>query len=126
MIRWILLGALVTLGSMVAGFGASVAFGHSVRVDFSMVDEHEVNAVAPLVLLGVGVLSGFPVSGFLVARASNLPSLLEPALAAALAIMTTLVLLGFAAPVALVFAVAFSPIAFALACAGAWVGRPLS
>jgi RsiW-degrading membrane proteinase PrsW (M82 family) len=126
MIRWILLGALVTLGSMVAGFGASVAFGHSVRVDFSIVDEHEVNAVAPLVLLGVGVLSGFPVSGFLVARASNLPSLLEPALAAALAILTTLILLGFAAPVALVFAVAFSPIAFALACAGAWVGRPLS
>ena len=47
------------------------------------------------------------------------------ALATALAIVTTLVLLGFAAPVALVFAVAFSPIAFALACAGAWAGRPL-
>jgi hypothetical protein len=26
--------------------------------------------------------------------------------------------------VALVFALAFSPIAWALACAGAWVGRP--
>jgi RsiW-degrading membrane proteinase PrsW (M82 family) len=126
MVRWILFGALVTLGTMVAGFGGSVAFGHSVHVDFSIVDEHDVNAVPPLVLLGVGVLAGFPVSGFLVARASNLPTLLEPALAAALAIVTTLVLLGLAIPVALVFAVAFSPVAFALACAGAWVGRPLS
>jgi RsiW-degrading membrane proteinase PrsW (M82 family) len=126
MIRWVLLGALVTLGAMVAGFVASVAFGRSVHVDFSKVDDQDVNALAPLVLLGVGVLAGFPVSGFLVARASNLPSLLEPALAAALAILTTLILLGFAAPVALVFAVAFSPIALALACAGAWVGRPLS
>jgi RsiW-degrading membrane proteinase PrsW (M82 family) len=126
MLRWIVFGAVVTLGAMVAGFGASVAFGHSVHVDFSVVDEHNVNAVAPLVLLGVGVLAGFPVSGFLVARASNLPTLLEPALAAALAIMATVVLLGFAIPMALVFAVAFSPIAFALACAGAWIGRPLS
>jgi hypothetical protein len=126
MIRWILLGAMVTLGTMVAGLGASVAFGHWVHVDFSIVDEHDVKTVAPLVLLGVGVLAGFPLSGFLVARAANLPTLLEPALAAALAIVTTLVLLGLAAPVALVFAVAFSPIAFALACAGAWAGRPLS
>jgi RsiW-degrading membrane proteinase PrsW (M82 family) len=125
MIRWILLGAMVTIGTMVAGFGASVAFGHWVHVDFSIVDEHDVKTVAPLVLLGIGVLAGFPLSGFLVARAANLPTLLEPALAAALAIVTTLVLLGLAAPIALVFAVAFSPIAFALACAGAWVGRPL-
>jgi RsiW-degrading membrane proteinase PrsW (M82 family) len=125
MIRWILFGALVTLGTMAAGFGASVAFGHWVHVDFSIVDEHEVKTAAPLVLLGVGVLSGFPVSGFLVARAANLPTLLEPALATALAIVTTLVLLGFAAPLAVVFAVAFSPIAFGLACAGAWMGRPL-
>jgi RsiW-degrading membrane proteinase PrsW (M82 family) len=125
MVRWIFFGSVVTFGTMVAGFAASVAFGHWVHVDFSIVDEHDVKTVAPLVLLGVGVLAGFPVSGYLVARASNLPGLLEPALATALAILTTLVLLGFAAPVALVFAVAFSPIAFALACAGAWVGRPL-
>ena len=32
--------------------------------------------------------------------------------------------LGLTAPVALVFALALSPIAWALACAGAWVGRP--
>ncbi len=125
MVRWILVGALVTLGTMVAGLGASVAFGHWVHVDFSVVDEHDVTTVAPLVLLCTGILAGFPVSGFLVARASNLPTLLEPALATGLAILAVLVMLGLAAPVALVFGVAFSPIAFALACAGAWMGRPL-
>jgi hypothetical protein len=69
-------------------------------------------------------LAAFPVSGYLIAKASNLPTLLEPALASGLAIVFMLVLLGLAAPVALVFALAFSPIAWGLACAGAWVGRP--
>ena len=70
------------------------------------------------------MLAAFPASGFLIARASSLPSLLEPALAAVLAIVLALVMLGMLAPVALVFAFALAPIAFGLACAGAWVGRP--
>src|SRR5690606_28065841 len=94
------------------------------HVDFSIVDEHDVSTTAPVALLGSGILFAFPVSGYLIARASNLPTLLEPALASALAILLALVLLGLAAPVALVFALAFSPIAWALACAGAWIGRP--
>lgn len=126
MLRWILFGALVTVGAMVAGFAASVAFGHWANVDFSRVDEHDVTTTAPLILLGVGILAGFPVSGLLLARASNLPTLLEPALATVIAIGATLVLLAFAAPVAVIFAIALSPIAFGLACAGAWIGRPLS
>jgi hypothetical protein len=73
-------------------------------------------------LLGAGVLVAFPAAGFLVARASGTASVLEPALAAALAIAGTLVMLGLAAPVAVVFALAFAPIGFGLACAGAWVG----
>jgi hypothetical protein len=48
--------------------------------------------------------------------------MIEPAIAAGLAIMGTLVLLGLAAPISVVFALAFAPIAFGLACAGAWVG----
>lgn len=122
--RWVLFGALVTVGAMTVGLVASVAFGHWAHVDFSIVDEHDVSTTAPVALLGAGILLAFPVSGFLIARASSLPTLLEPALASGLAIIATLVLLGFAAPVALVFALAFSPIAWALACAGAWVGRP--
>ena len=58
-----------------------------------------------------GILAAFPVSGFLVARASGVPTLLEPALSAGLAIVAALVLLGLAAPIAMVFALAFSPIA---------------
>lgn len=124
--RWVFFGALVTIGAMTVGLVLSVAFGHWAHVDFSVVDEHDVSTTAPVALLGAGILLAFPVSGYLIARASNLPTMLEPALASGLAILITLVLLGFAAPVALVFALAFSPIAWALACAGAWVGRPTS
>lgn len=122
--RWILFGVLVTVGAMTVGLALSIAFGHWAHVDFSVVDEHDVTTTAPVALLGSGILLAFPVSGYLVARASNLPTMLEPAVAAGLAIVLTLVLLGLAAPVALIFALAFSPIAWALACAGAWVGRP--
>jgi RsiW-degrading membrane proteinase PrsW (M82 family) len=121
--RWILFGALVTLGAMTLGLVASIVLGHVVHVDFSTVDEHDVATTAPVALLGSGVLFAFPLSGFLVARASSVPTLLEPALASGLAILVTLVLLGLAAPVVLIFALAFSPIAWGLACAGAWVGR---
>src|SRR5690606_9297596 len=117
--RWIFFGALVTIGTMTAGLAASIAFGHWANVDFSIVDEHDVSTTAPVALLGIGILLAFPVSGYLVARASNRPTLLEPAVGAALAIVVTLVLLGFAVEGALVFALAFSPIAWALACAGA-------
>lgn len=122
--RWVLFGALVTLGAMTVGLALSVAFGHWAHVDFSVVDEHDVSTTAPVALLGSGLLAAFPVSGYAIARASSLPTMLEPAMATGLAIVVTLALLGLAAPVALVFALAFSPIAWALACAGAWVGRP--
>jgi RsiW-degrading membrane proteinase PrsW (M82 family) len=126
MLRWIIIGALVTVGTMVAGLSASVLFGHWMHVDFSVVDEHDAATTAPLALLGVGLLSAFPISGFLIARASNVPTLLEPALASAIAITSVCAMLGFMAPVALVFAFAFSPIAFGLSCAGAWAGMPTS
>lgn len=123
-LRWIFVGVFVTIGAMTLGLAASIAFGHWAHVDFSIVDEHDVTTTAPVALLGSGVLLAFPVSGYLVARASNLPTLLEPAVASGLAIVVALALLGLAAPVALVFALAFSPIAWGLACAGAWIGRP--
>lgn len=123
-LRWVVYGALVTVGAMVLGLGLAVWFGHLAQVDFSIVDEHDVATTAPVALLGAGVLAAFPVSGFLIARAGALPGLLEPALATALALGLGLVLLGLAAPVAVVFALASSPVAFGLACAGAWIGRP--
>jgi hypothetical protein len=120
--QWIVMGGLVTMGVIITCVVVAVVLGRRFGVDFSVVDEGEVTGAVPLSLIGLGVLVAFPVSGYLVARASGAESVLEPALSAALAIVGTLVMLGLAAPVALVFAVAFAPIAFGLACAGAWLG----
>jgi RsiW-degrading membrane proteinase PrsW (M82 family) len=123
LVGWIALGALTTLGAMLLGLVAAVAIGHYARIDFSVVDERDLRTTAPVALLGVGLLASFPVSGYLVARASGARTLLEPALAAGIALGLIVVMFGALAPTALVFAVAFTPIAFALACLGAWVGR---
>jgi RsiW-degrading membrane proteinase PrsW (M82 family) len=122
--HWIPLGALTTTGVMLTTVTAAIWTGHRLGLDFAAIDraESSASAAAPLLLLACSVLVAFPVSGFLVARASNSDGVLEPALSAAMAIVAVLVLLGLAAPVALVLALAFAPVAFALACGGAWVG----
>jgi hypothetical protein len=122
-VRWVFFGSLVTIGSMIVGLAAGVVAAHLLRIDLSTVDEHDVGAAAPVLLLGVGLLASFPTSGWLVARAAGTHTLLEPALACVLALVITLAALGFAAPFTVVFALALSPIAWVLACAGAWVGR---
>jgi RsiW-degrading membrane proteinase PrsW (M82 family) len=126
MLPWIGFGALVTTGVMTTALVSAVALGHRFGIDFAAVDRSESSAsgAAPLVLLGAAALAAFPMAGYLVARASSARSVLEPAISAALAIAGTLVLLGLAAPVAVVFAIAFAPVALALACVGAWVGMP--
>ena len=80
------------------------------------------DAMAPLALLGAGALAAFPASGYLLARASGTRSVLEPAMASAFAMVLVMVFMGMLAPVSVVFAVAFAPVAFALSCVGAWVG----
>jgi RsiW-degrading membrane proteinase PrsW (M82 family) len=120
---WVLFGALVTIGAMLAGLAGGVLAAHLLRIDLSTVDEHDLRAAAPAMLLGAGVLASFPTSGWLIARAADVPTLLEPALAAVLALVITLVSVGLAAPFAVVFGLALSPIAWVLSCAGAWVGR---
>ncbi|WP_437319180.1 PrsW family intramembrane metalloprotease [Sorangium sp. So ce385] len=124
MLTWIAFGALVTVGVMTTTLALAVALGHRFGVDFAAVDRGDAStaAAAPLLLLVAGAIAAFPFAGYLVARASSTGSLLEPAASAALAIVGTLVLLGLAAPVAVVFATALAPIAFSLACAGAWIG----
>jgi hypothetical protein len=124
MLRWIGFGALVTTGVLTALVATSVAIGHGAGVDFAAVDRDTSfdRSAPPLVLLGTALLGAFPISGFLVARASGARGVLEPALAAAAAIVVLVVLLGLAAPVAVVFGLALGPVAFALACAGAWAG----
>ncbi|HEX3345575.1 MAG TPA: PrsW family intramembrane metalloprotease [Polyangiaceae bacterium] len=122
-IRWVFFGSLVTIGAMIVGLGAGVLMAHLLKVDLSTVDEHDLGAAAPVLLLGIGLLASFPTSGWLIARAAGVRTLLEPALACVLALVITLVGLGFAAPFTVVFALALSPIAWVLACVGAWIGR---
>jgi len=123
-LRWISFGALVTTGMITAGITAAVLLGHKLGLDFSAVDRPggSAQALAPLALLGLGALAAFPSSGYLLARASGTRSVLEPAMASALALVLVMVLLGMAAPVSVVFVIALSPIAFGLSCVGAWVG----
>lgn len=123
-LRWIAFGALVTTGVITLMLVASVFVGNRVGVDFAAVDSSEGASAgaAPFIMLGSGALAAFPLAGYLVARASSARSVIEPALSAALAIIGSLVVLGLAAPISMVFALAFAPIAFGAACAGAWIG----
>lgn len=123
-LSWILFGALVTVGVMITSIAGAVFLGHRLGMDFAAVDrgDDSASATAPLVLLSGAALFAFPVAGYLVARASRAQAVAEPALSAILAIVGTLLLLGLAAPVTVVFAVAFAPVAFGLACVGAWLG----
>lgn len=124
MFGWIGAGALVTIGVITAALAASVVLGRRFGLDFAAIDRGDGTgaSVAPLALLGAATLAAFPVAGYLVARASSSRSVLESAIASGLAIVGVLVLLGLAAPVTVVFALAFAPIALGLACAGAWMG----
>jgi hypothetical protein len=122
MLHWIVLGAVVTVGVIVSAVVIAVWIGLRLGVDFSLVDEGAITAAQPLALIGTGVLLAFPIAGYLVARASKADSVLEPALATGVAILGILVMLGLAAPVAVIFALALVPVAFGLSCAGAWVG----
>jgi RsiW-degrading membrane proteinase PrsW (M82 family) len=122
-VRWIVFGALITIGAMIMGLAAGVVAAHAMHIDLSTVDDHDVGAAAPVLLLGIGLLASFPTSGWLIARAAAVRTLLEPALATVVALVVTVVALGLAAPVTVVFALALSPIAWVLACFGAWIAR---
>jgi RsiW-degrading membrane proteinase PrsW (M82 family) len=122
MLRWIVIGAFVTLGLMIALLAAAVVLGHRLGVDFSLADESDVRSSGPLILLGAAVLLAFPISGFLVAKASAAHSVLEPALAAGVALTALVAMLFMTAPIGVLFALAVAPLAFGLACGGAWIG----
>ena len=122
MVRWIVIGAFTTLGLMIALLGLAVLLGHRLGVDFSLADESDVRSTGPLILLGAAVLLAFPIAGFLVAKASSAHSVLEPALAAGLALAALVAMLFMTAPIGVLFALAVAPLAFGLACGGAWIG----
>jgi RsiW-degrading membrane proteinase PrsW (M82 family) len=122
MVRWIVVGAFVTLGLMIALLALAVVLGHRLGVDFSLADESDVRSSGPLILLGAAVLLAFPLAGYLVAKASSAHSVLEPALAAGCALAALVAMLFVTAPIGVLFALAVAPLAFGLACGGAWIG----
>ncbi len=122
MLRWIVIGAFVTLGLVIALLAMAVLLGHRLGVDFSLADESDVRSSGPLILLGAAVLLAFPLAGYLVAKASSAHSVLEPALAAGLTLAALVALLFMTAPIGVLFALAVAPLAFGLACGGAWIG----
>jgi hypothetical protein len=121
---WILGGALVMIGVTIGMLVSAVVLGGKLGVDFGAVDRDasQAAAIVPILLLAVAVVAAFPIAGWLTARASAAQSVLEPAISAVIAIGGGVVLLGLAAPVAVVIGLACAPVAFALACAGAWFG----
>lgn len=122
MLRWVVLGAFVNVGLMFALLVGAVALGHRLGVDFSAADESDMTSAGPLALLGAALLASFPLAGYLVARASSSVGVLEPALSAALALASIIAILALVAPLGVLFALAVAPLAFGLACGGAWIG----
>jgi hypothetical protein len=120
MVHWIALGALVTLGLVIVALATGVYLGHRLGIDFTLANESNLSSMGPLALLGSFVLMAFPCSGYLIARASAAQSVLEPAMASGLALVLLMLMLGVTEPMALVVAIAVAPVAFALACGGAW------
>jgi hypothetical protein len=120
---WIAFGAVVTFGAMIVGLLAGAIATRLLHVDLAAVEERDIRSSAPVLFLGAGLLASFPVSGWLIARAAGVHTLLEPALAAMLGLLLAAVTLGFAAPSTVVFALAVSPMAWLLSCLGAWAGR---
>lgn len=121
-LRWILVGSLVNVGAVLISVAVAVFLARRMGVDLGMADETDMRSNGPLILLGTALLGAFPVSGYLVARASGTHSVLEPAFASGLAIAGAVFALSVTAPSAVIFSLAVAPIAFGLACGGAWFG----
>lgn len=121
---WIAIGALVMVGVIIGMLVLAVMLGAKMGVDFGAVDRDasQAAAIVPILLLAAASVVAFPIAGWITARASSAQSVLEPAISAVLAIGGGVVLLGLAAPVAVVIGIACAPVAFGLACAGAWFG----
>jgi hypothetical protein len=122
LVRWVILGAFVNVGLMLTLTASAVLIGHRLGIDFAAADETDIRSAGPLVLLGSAVLIAFPVAGYLVARASGSTGVLESGLAAAAALAAIIAVLSLVAPLGVLFALAVAPLAFGLACGGAWIG----
>jgi RsiW-degrading membrane proteinase PrsW (M82 family) len=121
-LRWIVVGALVNLGAALVCVAVAVVLARRFGIDMSLADEADMRSNGPLVIVAAALLTAFPVAGYLVARASGAHTVLEPAFASGLAMALTVAVLSVTAPSAVIFAFAVAPVAFVLACGGAWFG----
>lgn len=122
MVHWILLGILVTFGVTLVFLAFAVYLGHSWGIDFALADEDGLEGLLPVLLLVVALLLAFPFSGYLIARASGVASVLEPAWATGATILVVLAVFSVTEPSAVVIALAIAPVGLTLACVGAWLG----
>jgi hypothetical protein len=122
LLHWIVAGSVICLGALLVALGMSVLAAHWLGMDLSRVDDGDTSSMAPLILMGTFVLAAFPVAGYLVALASAADSVFEPGMGALVAIVLVIALLSMTAPVGVVLALAIAPLAFGLACVGAWFG----
>jgi hypothetical protein len=120
--RWVVGGAFVSTGILLVAFLGAVLVGHGIGLDFAAANEEDVRANGPLLLLGLGVLSAFPLAGYLLAVASSATRISEPATGVALSVVIVMGVLSLATPTALVFLATVAPAALALGCVGAWFG----
>lgn len=121
-LRWVLVGLMVHQGSLVLSLVTAVVLGNVIGVDFASVDATSSASLGPVIFLLLAALGSFPVAGFLIARGSGVPTLLEPALASVLALVALAIVVGATTPIALAVVLACAPVAIVLCCAGAWLG----
>ncbi|MBN1612620.1 MAG: PrsW family intramembrane metalloprotease [Polyangiaceae bacterium] len=119
-IRWVVAGVFVLVGVTLSGLVLAVVLGNRLGIDFARANEADFRANSPLLLLGSAGLVGFYIAGYLVTRASGSETVIEAALSAGLCLLGAFILVSMAEPLAAVFVLAVSPVAFALACTGAW------
>lgn len=122
LLHWIVGGAFVCFGANIVGLALGIVTAHAMHIDLSRVNETATGAMEPLAVLGAAVLISFPIAGFLTAKASAADSVFEPGVAALISISTLTALLSLTAPLTLVLAIVLAPVAFGLACLGAWLG----
>jgi hypothetical protein len=122
LLHWIAAGTVICLGSLLVALALSVVTARWLGMDLSRVDDGDTVSTGPLLLMGTFVLVSFAVAGYLVALASAADSVFEPGVGALVAIVLVVALLSTTAPVGVVMALAIAPLAFGLACIGAWFG----
>ena len=122
LLHWIAAGTVICLGSLLVSLVFAVAAAHGLGMDLSRVDDGDAAATGPMLLMGTFVVASYPVAGYLVALASAADSVFEPGMGALVSIVLVIALLSMTAPVGVVLALAIAPLAFGLACMGAWFG----